>query len=559
VKNVLALATLLVLGILVAGCGSEHAVSLGPPPTASSAGPDVAASGPSTTAGTTTTRQPISLQVWFAQGERLFPEQRTHAPTRRVATAALEALLDGPTEAERAAGVSTQIPPGTRLLGVSVGNGVATVDLTSEYQSGGGSLSMQVRLGQVVYTLTQFPTVQRVRFELDGAPVNVFSSEGIVLDHPVGRSDYAELSAAAVPVAGSWRSLAAAPIDVNNGELRSVWTGKEMLVFGSTLERSGSAATPAAPVNVAAAYEPAANTWRKLAPPLGPQGAYLGKYSMVWTGSELLLWGAFDYEAYNPSTNRWRRLPARPGIGHAGGVVVWTGREMIGWGGGCCGDAFSDGVAYNPATNRWRSLPSSPLAGSQSPLGVWTGRELLIFVSGLNPEGHPWPARLARAAAYNPSRNTWRRIAPLPEPRNGASAVWDGREVLVIGGAGAHPPAAARVGLAYNPATNRWRRLPAMESGRFDAAAVWTGRQLLVWGGSQRSGAAAPAIPPHGLAYDPRTDRWSPLPQAPLLGRLGPTAVWTGREMIVWGGERPASPSGTRSFADGAAFRPTTS
>jgi hypothetical protein len=57
---------------------------------------------------------------------------------------------------------------------------------------------MQTRLGQVVYTLTQFPTVQKVRFRLDGSPVNVFSSEGIVLDHPVGRSDYADLVPAIV-------------------------------------------------------------------------------------------------------------------------------------------------------------------------------------------------------------------------------------------------------------------------------------------------------------------------------------------------------------------------
>ena len=62
---------------------------------------------------------------------------------------------------------------------------------------------MEARLGQVVYTLTQFPTVQKVRFELDGRPVNVFSSEGIVLDHPVGRSDYQDLSPPAAPVAGT--------------------------------------------------------------------------------------------------------------------------------------------------------------------------------------------------------------------------------------------------------------------------------------------------------------------------------------------------------------------
>ena len=149
---------------------------------------------------TTTAKEPtgnvptlLSLEVWFTRGDGLVAVRRTHQPTPRVATAAIDALLAGPTAAERASGVASAVPGGTRLLGITIRGGVATVDLTSEYQSGGGSLSMQTRLGQVVYTLTQFPTVQKVRFRLDGTPVNVFSSEGIVLDHPVGRSDYVNL------------------------------------------------------------------------------------------------------------------------------------------------------------------------------------------------------------------------------------------------------------------------------------------------------------------------------------------------------------------------------
>jgi spore germination protein GerM/N-acetylneuraminic acid mutarotase len=548
VKKLLALASLMVLGgslgFVLAGCGSDKAVSLGPPPqTGSTSGSDLTGTGSTTATGTGTLPSSISFEVWFARGEQLVPELRTHAATQRVATAALEALLAGPTGTERASDITTAIPAGTRLLGISIKRSVATVDLTSEYQSGGGSRSMQVRLGQVVYTLTQFPTVKTVRFRLDGAPVNVFSSEGIVLDHPVGRSDYKDLSPIGPAVAGAWRLLPAAPIAVGAGELTSVWTGKQMLVVGPRATRS---------VNVAAAYDPTANSWRRLPPPLGPTGAYLGNYSAVWTGKEMLVWGAFDYEAFNPRTNHWRRLPRRPGIGHAGGIVVWTGHEMIGWGGGCCGDAFSDGVAYSPATNTWRELAPSPLAGSQSPIGAWTGRELIIFVGDLDPDGNPWPARLARAAAYNPATNTWRRIAPIPAPREGANAVWDGLEVLVVGGSAAGGEQLPTVGFAYNPATSRWRQLPLMESGRARAAAVWTGKRLLVWGGGTGR-AYSLQIPPHGLAYDPKANRWSPLPQAPLRGRLDPTAVWTGHAMIVWGG----SPSGPgKPYADGAVFTP---
>jgi hypothetical protein len=140
----------------------------------------------------------LSLQVWFARDNGLVGVHRTHQPTQLVATAAMNSLLDGPTSDERLTGLASAVPPGTKLIGIGIHNGVATVDLTSEFQSGAGSRSMQMRLAQVVYTLTQFPTVQKVLFRLDGSPVNVFSSEGIVLDHPVGRSDYSDLLPAIV-------------------------------------------------------------------------------------------------------------------------------------------------------------------------------------------------------------------------------------------------------------------------------------------------------------------------------------------------------------------------
>lgn len=72
-------------------------------------------------------------------------------------------------------------------------------------------------------------------------------------------------------------------------------------------------------------------------------------------------------------------------------------------------------------------------------------------------------------------------------------------------------PEDAAVLATNTPATNRWRRLPSMESGRTGAAAVWTGKRLLVWGGRMAL-AGEDVTPPHGLAYDPRANRWSPLP-----------------------------------------------
>ena len=86
-----------------------------------------------------------------------------------------------------------------------------------------------------------------------------------------------------------------------------------------------------------------------------------------------------------------------------------------------------------------------------------------------------------------------------------------------------------------------------MGSGRTGSAVVWTGTRLLLWGG-ETGVRGALVIPPHGLAYDPKAGRWSPLPQAPLLGRLDPVGVCTGRSLLVWGGDP--------GFVDGALFTP---
>jgi spore germination protein GerM len=135
----------------------------------------------------------FTYEVWLTQGESLYLGTRTAPKTPRVATTAMQSLLEGPSPAEAVAAVGTAIPDGTQLLGVTVAEGLATVDLSSEFESGGGTLSMTMRLAQVVYTLTQFPTVKGVNFKLDGQPVEVFSGEGIILDHPVTREDYEDL------------------------------------------------------------------------------------------------------------------------------------------------------------------------------------------------------------------------------------------------------------------------------------------------------------------------------------------------------------------------------
>ncbi len=118
--------------------------------------------------------------------EGLVPTLQVIPATDGVARAAMEQLLAG----HLADGVSSAIPAGTRLLGISIKDRVATVDLSREFETGGGSASSFYRLGQVVYTLTQFSSVGAVLFQVDGRTVTTFGPEGMILDGPQTRADF---------------------------------------------------------------------------------------------------------------------------------------------------------------------------------------------------------------------------------------------------------------------------------------------------------------------------------------------------------------------------------
>lgn len=130
--------------------------------------------------------------MYFLRGEKLGVAERRLPATKAVAAAAMRELCNGPTSAEKTAGLGTTVPTGTELRSVNIKNGVARVDLTSEFASGGGSLSMMARVAQVVYTATQFPTIKSVTFSLDGKPITELGGEGIVVATPQSRADWVE-------------------------------------------------------------------------------------------------------------------------------------------------------------------------------------------------------------------------------------------------------------------------------------------------------------------------------------------------------------------------------
>jgi germination protein M len=193
----LSLAAMLI-GLLGTACAGG-ASSLGAAPSGPASSPATSPSAtrspaPRTTSSATpTSNQTVTVETWFAYGDKLSVTKRVERFEPGVARLAMTALLAGPSDAERAAGLRTAIPAGTQLRGVNLANGVLTVDLSSQYGSGGGSLSVTMRLAQVVYTATQFSTVKSVNFEMEGQPITVFTGEGVVLDHPQTRAGFEQL------------------------------------------------------------------------------------------------------------------------------------------------------------------------------------------------------------------------------------------------------------------------------------------------------------------------------------------------------------------------------
>src|SRR5262249_32363786 len=225
--------------------------------------------------------------------------------------------------------------------------------------------------------------------------------------------------------------------------------------------------------------------------------------------------------------------------GRAFHAAVWTGSEMIVWGGQNDNQVFNNGAGYSPATDSWRtiSMPGGPI-GSRA---VWTGNEMIVWSGGVG-------------GRYNPTANTWTATSASNAPayRGNHTLVWTGSEMIVWGGVDPFG-FALNTGGKYNPSTNSLtatsnRNAPAARS---QHTALWTGNEMIIWGGVDYFGAFGLHS---GGRYNPTTDTWTAtsITDAPAH-RYQHTAIWTGSEMVVWGGTNLS-----RIFNTGGRYNPAT-
>ncbi len=164
-----------------AGCQPSGSGSLGPGPTATPPGATASAA-PSPSASQGQQGDTITIQAWFTRVNRIVPTQRIRPATQATSRLALTELLAGPTPAEAALGIGNAIPAETTFEINGIADGVAIVSFSAGFFAGGADIVL-LRKAQVVFTLTQFPTVRQVGFLAGANPTG----------EPFGRADLTKL------------------------------------------------------------------------------------------------------------------------------------------------------------------------------------------------------------------------------------------------------------------------------------------------------------------------------------------------------------------------------
>ncbi|RYD30089.1 MAG: hypothetical protein EOP86_20575 [Verrucomicrobiaceae bacterium] len=267
----------------------------------------------------------------------------------------------------------------------------------------------------------------------------------------------------------------------------------------------------------------------------------------VWTGTEMLIWGdGTGGWRYNPASNAWTAMSAvNQPSNRRHCMAVWTGKEMIVWGGLADDSSYvNTGGRYNPATDTWTGVTTAGgLSARAWGSAVWTGKYLIIW------GGYNGSNVVADGAAYDPEAGTWAIISSTHTlaARQLHTAVWTGTEMLVWGGKAKATPSGAdfilfNSGSRYNPTGNSWSAMGAMDAvpARMRHSAVWTGSEMIVWGG-YTSPYEPPVYTSTGGRYNPSSNTWIPtgLNGVPAARSMH-NAVWSGSEMIIWAGSSGA-------------------
>lgn len=313
-----------------------------------------------------------------------------------------------------------------------------------------------------------------------------------------------------------------------------VWAGSRLVTWGG-FDMGGLS-------NRGDRFDPISKEWSEMTLVGAPEAR--DHHSMVSTGSKVLVWGGETDEGdyfntggiYDVASDSWTSISTTNApSARSYHAAAWTGSKMFIWGGAYNGTSLANGGLYDLATNSWTSVSNTGAPSARyNAHAFWTGSKIIVW-GGIDDGGNA----LASGAMYDPSSNSWTTISGTgaPNPRYWSTVTWTGTHLVVWGGSlTSQDESPLNSGARYNPQTNTWSPITTTgaPTARLRHTAVNMNGKVVIWGGD--AGSYETAFD-SGAIYDPVADSWTPLTQinAPRA-RTMHGAVWTGTQMIIWGG-----------------------
>lgn len=138
----------------------------------------------------TAERNAKEIKIYFTKSKSkgnivLYPVTRKISKEDSVIDSALKELFLGPTKAEELKGVMTEIPVGTRLIQVEESEDEILIDVSSQFLTGGGSATMQLRYLQLYRTFKNVALGKKLYLNIDGKYLKTIGGEGLEVSRPL--------------------------------------------------------------------------------------------------------------------------------------------------------------------------------------------------------------------------------------------------------------------------------------------------------------------------------------------------------------------------------------
>jgi hypothetical protein len=349
---------------------------------------------------------------------------------------------------------------------------------------------------------------------------------------------------ASVTPAG-WSRLPASPLSPRR-DARAVTVGSEVIFVGGW-RYAGCAGGPfghcvdPGPLLDGAAYDVTTRTWRPIRPAPGPPG--YGSSAVVGATAYLEEDGEQRLLAYDITADAWQRIPQPNGVhGRFYSYSVLAANDHL----IACYEG-SEGYRdqeYDAGSRTWRELPADPFGPSLLRSCAAAGNTLVVLSSAMNE--HPTNANpnFARAAVYDPTTRSWRRLPDSNRVSTFPGWSWDGKELV---NASQDSPYGGPLvgGGTLDAASGEWGAVPA-----------WHRNARVVADAFRADGLHFKAY--RQYLYDTDHQRWLTPAQPPKGISLLGAQAWVGDTLVVWGGGSFSLGRGPADFTisgDGGAFQ----